>query len=82
MLISHHLRRLNDYESLYAVIAGMRETSVQRLSQTHQLVQPLAGIDKQFRNYVSLVDPSSGYLSYRIALQADLADDQAAIPLL
>ena len=82
MLVAHHLRRLNDYESLYAVISGMRETSVQRLSQTQQLVQPAPGIEKEFQHHLNLLDPGGGYARYRRALQADLADEHAAIPLL
>jgi hypothetical protein len=55
---------------------------VQRLSQTYQLVQLPLGIEQEFQGYLALFDPGGGYVRYRRAIQADLADGQAAIPVL
>ncbi len=82
MYIAQHLRQLNDYETLYAVTSGMRDTSVQRLSQTHQLVQVAPSVAKEFQGYVKLFDPGGGYAHYRRALQANVSNGQAAIPLM
>jgi hypothetical protein len=81
-LIAHSLRRLHNYDSLYAVISGMQETSIHRLSQTHSLVQLGSGIEKDWQSHLKLMDPRGGYTHYRRALQADLSHDRAAIPLM
>jgi hypothetical protein len=67
---------------LYAVISGMRETSIHRLSQTHALVKVGIGIDKDFQSHLKLMDPRGGYTHYRRALEADMSNGRPAIPLL
>ena len=81
-LIAHQLRRLHNYDSLYAVISGMKETSIHRLSHTHALVQLGPGIEKDWQSHLKLMDARGGYVHYRRALQADLSHDRAAIPLM
>ena len=82
MLIVQQLRRLNNYDSLYAVISGMRETSVYRLSQTHALVQPSQVLEREFQGYLKLMDPRGGYAEYRKVLSGDISHGRPAIPLL
>ncbi|OCF42931.1 hypothetical protein I317_03282 [Kwoniella heveanensis CBS 569] len=80
--ISHQLRRLNNYDTLYALISGMREASVDRLASTHALVQVAPNIEKDFQSHLKLMDPRGGYVHYRRALQADISNGRASIPLL
>ena len=82
MSISHHLRGLNDYGSLYAVISGMRETSVERLSQTHKLVVTSIDFAKEFEHHIKLFDPAGSYSRCRKAVQTDIKHGRPAIPLL
>jgi hypothetical protein len=80
--VAHQLRRLNNYDSLCAVIAGLRETSVHRLSQTHALVKLEPMLTRDFQSHMKLMDPRGGYQHYRRALQADSTYGHTAIPLL
>lgn len=80
--IAHRLRRLNNYDGLCAVIAGLRETSIHRLSQTHAFVRLEPQLSRDFQSHIRLVDPRSGYMHYRRALQADSTYGHNAIPLL
>ena len=80
--ISRQLRRSNNYDSLYAVITGMQETSVHRLGATHALVQVSPSAEKDFQSHLKLMDPRGGYVHYRRALQADISHGRPAIPLL
>jgi hypothetical protein len=82
MLVAHQLRRLNNYDSLYAVISGMRETSVHRLAATHSLVQVGSGVQKEWQSHSRLMDPRGGYGTYRKALAADMSHGSPAIPLM
>lgn len=81
MLIAHQLRRLNNYDSLYALLSGMNETSIHRLTQTHALVQPNPDVAKDFQSHNKLMDPRGGYTHYRRALSADVSHGRPAIPL-
>lgn len=80
--IARRLRKLNNYDSLCAVIAGLRETSIHRLGQTHALVKLDPLIMRDFQSHLRLMDPRGGYTHYRRALQADATYGHAAIPLL
>ncbi|WVQ67707.1 uncharacterized protein L199_005911 [Kwoniella botswanensis] len=82
IMIAHQLRRLNNYDSLYAVISGMRETSVHRLSITQSLVTISPALEKDYQSHLKLMDPRGGYVHYRRALQADISNGRASIPLL
>nr|WVH01957.1 ras guanyl-nucleotide exchange factor [Naematelia aurantialba] len=84
MLIAHQLRRLNNYDCLYAITSGMSETSVHRLAQTQQLVvaQAAPALQQDFKSHMDLMEPRGGYLRYRKAIAADLAHGRSAIPLL
>ncbi|KIR74329.1 hypothetical protein I310_01931 [Cryptococcus deuterogattii CA1014] len=80
--IAHQLRRLNNYDSLYAVISGLREASVHRLSASHALVQLSPNAEKDYHSHLKLMDPRRGYIQYREAIQADIHNGRGAIPLL
>ncbi|KIS01191.1 hypothetical protein L804_01065 [Cryptococcus deuterogattii 2001/935-1] len=80
--IAHQLRRLNNYDSLYAVISGLREASVHRLSASHALVQLSPNAEKDYHSHLKLMDPRRGYIQYRKAIQADIHNGRSAIPLL
>nr|XP_019046284.1 hypothetical protein I302_05027 [Kwoniella bestiolae CBS 10118]OCF25214.1 hypothetical protein I302_05027 [Kwoniella bestiolae CBS 10118] len=82
IMIAHQLRRLNNYDTLYAVISGMRETSVHRLSLTQSLVGVSPTLEKDYQSHLKLMDPRGGYVHYRRALQADISNGRASIPLL
>ncbi|ODN79845.1 hypothetical protein L202_03739 [Cryptococcus amylolentus CBS 6039] len=82
MIIAHQLRRLNNYDSLCAVISGLRETSVHRLASTNALVQLSPAEEKEFQSHLKLMDPRGGYVHYRRALQADISHGRGAIPLI
>lgn len=82
ILIAHQLRRLNNYDSLYAVISGLREASVHRLSASHALVQLSPIAEKDCHSHLKLMDPRRGYIQYRKAIQADIHNGRAAIALL
>nr|XP_019010932.1 uncharacterized protein I206_04237 [Kwoniella pini CBS 10737]OCF49713.1 hypothetical protein I206_04237 [Kwoniella pini CBS 10737] len=82
IVIAHQLRRLNNYDSLYAVISGLRETSIHRLSITQQLVNLPPSVEKDYQSHLKLMDPRGGYVHYRRALEADISNGRASIPLL
>lgn len=78
----HELRRLGNYDSLYAIIAGIKETSIHRLSQTHALVQLSPAAEKDWQSHLKLMDPKGGYAFYRRALKADISHERGSIPLM
>lgn len=82
IFIAHQLRRLNNYDSLYAVISGLREASVHRLSASQALIQLSPIAEQDYHSHLKLMDPRSGYTQYRKALQADIDNGRGAIPLL
>ena len=80
--MTHHLRKFRNYDSLYAVISGLRETSIIRLAQTHQLVQISLEGQKEFQSHLKLMEPRGGYANYNRTLAEDLAQGRPVIPLL
>lgn len=82
MLIAHQLRRVNNYDSLYAVISGLREASVHRLSASQALIQLSPVTEKDYHSHLELMNPRGGYIQYRKALQVDIDSGREAIPLL
>ncbi|WRT66329.1 uncharacterized protein IL334_003284 [Kwoniella shivajii] len=82
IMITHQLRRLNNYDSLYAVISGLRETSIHRLSVTQSLITLPINLEKEYQSHLKLMDPRGGYVHYRRALQSDNSNERCSIPLL
>jgi hypothetical protein len=82
MLIAHQLRLLNNYESLYALLIGMSDVSIDRLAQTHMLVQPNSDVVNSFASHQRLMSSQNGFADYKRALEADLTYGRPAIPLL
>lgn len=80
--IAHQLRKLNNYDCLCAVLSGLRETSIHRLSQTHQLVRLEPQLMRDYQSHLKLMDARNGYGHYRRELQADTSYNHMAIPLL
>lgn len=80
--VAVQLRRLNNYDSLCAVISGLKETSVHRLSQTQALVRLEHILGRDFLSHQRLMDPRNSYQHYRRALHADSTYGHTAIPLL
>ncbi|BEI89643.1 uncharacterized protein CcaverHIS019_0210050 [Cutaneotrichosporon cavernicola] len=80
--IAHQLRKLNNYDCLCAVLSGLRETSIHRLGQTHQLVRLEPHLMRDYQSHLKLMDARNGYGHYRRALQADTSYNHTAIPLL
>ncbi|KAK8864337.1 hypothetical protein IAR55_001584 [Kwoniella newhampshirensis] len=82
IVIGHQLRRLSNYDTLYAVISGLQETSVHRLAYTQSLVSLAPTTEKDHKSHLKLMDPRGGYVHYRRAVEADISNGRAAIPLL
>lgn len=82
LAISIHLRRLGNYDSLYAVVAGMQETSVRRLKQTHELAMIAEPLKREYEANLRLLDSGGGQAGYREAITADLQQGKSALPLM
>jgi hypothetical protein len=80
--VAHQLRRLNNYDSLCAVISGLSEVSVVRLAQTRALVKLEPALVRDYQSHLKLMDTRLGHQLYRRALQADNTYGHTAIPLL
>lgn len=65
MKIARELRRLNNYNSLGAFIAGINSSSVQRLTATKDQVDP--SISKDFLKLEILMSPHKSHSAYRLA---------------
>lgn len=79
MNIAQKLRRLNNYNSLGAVIAGINGTPVHRLSQTRELVPPQA--QKAFMRLVILMGTQKSHFAYRLAWDNSFSERIPFLPL-
>ncbi|KAK0652183.1 ras guanine nucleotide exchange factor domain-containing protein [Cercophora newfieldiana] len=65
MVIAQRLRTLNNYNSLAAVLAGINNAEIHRLTQTRALVS--AEVQKRFARLVLLMGTQKGHFAYRLA---------------
>ncbi|PYH44321.1 putative Ras guanyl-nucleotide exchange factor RasGEF [Aspergillus saccharolyticus JOP 1030-1] len=79
MNIAFKLRRLNNYNSLGALIAGINGTPVHRLSQTRELV-PMQ-TQKDFMRLVILMGTQKSHFAYRLAWDNSFAERIPFLPL-
>jgi hypothetical protein len=73
------LRRLNNYNSLGALIAGINGTPVHRLSQTRELVP--VQIQKDFMRLVILMGTQKSHFAYRLAWDNSFSERIPFLPL-
>ncbi|EED16774.1 Ras guanyl-nucleotide exchange factor RasGEF, putative [Talaromyces stipitatus ATCC 10500] len=79
MNIALRLRRLNNYNSLGAVMAGINGTPVQRLAQTRELI-PLS-VQKDFLRLVILMSTQKSHFAYRLAWDNSFGERIPFLPL-
>ncbi|KAL3433005.1 ras guanine nucleotide exchange factor domain-containing protein [Aspergillus tetrazonus] len=79
MNIAQKLRRLNNYNSLGAVIAGINGTPVHRLNQTRELVPPQ--VHKDFMRLVILMGTQKSHFAYRLAWDNSFSERIPFLPL-
>ncbi|KAK1149535.1 hypothetical protein N8T08_005084 [Aspergillus melleus] len=79
MNIALKLRRLNNYNSLGAVIAGINGTPVHRLAQTRELVP--VQTQKDFMRLVILMGTQKSHFAYRLAWDNSFAERIPFLPL-
>ncbi|KAI5369584.1 Putative ras-like guanine nucleotide exchange factor, small GTPase [Septoria linicola] len=79
MRVARKLRELNNYNSLGAVIAGVKSTSVHRLAATRDLVQPSVG--KDWLKLEILMAPSRSHFAYRLAWENSSSERIPYLPL-
>lgn len=79
MNIALRLRRLNNYNSLGAVMAGINGTPVQRLAQTRELI-PLS-VQKDFLRLVILMGTQKSHFAYRLAWDNSFGERIPFLPL-
>ncbi|KAL3454513.1 ras guanine nucleotide exchange factor domain-containing protein [Aspergillus insuetus] len=79
MNIAQKLRRLNNYNSLGAVIAGINGTPVHRLNQTRELVPMQA--QKGFMRLVILMGTQKSHFAYRLAWDNSFSERIPFLPL-
>lgn len=73
------LRRLNNYNSLGAVIAGINGTPVHRLSQTRDQVP--VQVQKDFMRLVILMGTQKSHFAYRLAWDNSFSERIPFLPL-
>ncbi|KAF1359079.1 ras GEF [Lizonia empirigonia] len=79
MRIARHVRKLNNYNSLGAVIAGVKGTPVHRLIATRDLV-PQA-VNHDFLKLDILMGPQKSHFAYRLAWENSSGERIPYIPL-
>ncbi|KAL3472887.1 ras guanine nucleotide exchange factor domain-containing protein [Aspergillus californicus] len=79
MNIAQKLRRMNNYNSLGAVIAALNGTPVVRLSQTLELIPPQT--QKGFLRLVILMGTGKSHFAYRLAWDNSFSERIPFLPL-
>ncbi|RDW70607.1 putative Ras guanyl-nucleotide exchange factor RasGEF [Aspergillus mulundensis] len=79
MNIAQKLRRLNNYNSLGAVLAGINGGPVSRLGQTRELVPPQ--IHKDFMRLLILMGTQKSHFAYRLAWDNSFSERIPFLPL-
>ena len=79
MRVARKLRELNNYNSLGAVIAGVKNSSVHRLVLTKDLIPPDVGRD--WLKLEILMSPTKSYTAYRLAWDNSSAERIPYLPL-
>jgi hypothetical protein len=79
MKIARELRRMNNYNSLGAVVAGINNSAVQRLHATKELIDPAIG--KNFLQLDVLMGSQRSHAAYRLAWENTSGERIPYIPL-
>ncbi|KAF4551984.1 RasGEF domain-containing protein 2 [Elsinoe fawcettii] len=77
--VARKLRELNNYNSLGAVLAGIKSTSVYRLAQTKDLVSP--EVMKDYMKLEILMAQTRSFSSYRLAWENSNGERIPYLPL-
>lgn len=80
MRVARKLRELNNYNSLGALIAGIKSTAIHRLSATRDLLPPEVG--KDWMKLEILMSPTKSYGAYRLAWENSASERIPYLPLL
>lgn len=67
MMVAHKLRKLNNYNALGAVVAGLQNANIARLHATQQGVRPENW--KIYQSVEKLMTPGRQYFAYRLAYE-------------
>lgn len=79
MSISWKLRQMNNYNSLGALLAGINNSTVSRLSETWALIPPQTS--KQFMRLNILMGSAKSHFAYRLAWENSFTERIPFIPL-
>ncbi|KAF2433146.1 ras GEF [Tothia fuscella] len=79
MRLAREVRKLNNYNSLGAILAGINNTSVHRLQATKDLINP--AISKDFMKLEILMSSQKSHAAYRLAWENTSAERIPYIPL-
>ncbi|KAI9697262.1 MAG: hypothetical protein M1836_004826 [Candelina mexicana] len=79
MGIAWKLRHLNNYNALGAVVAGLKGTSIHRLTQTHDLLSPTS--KKDFMRLEILMGTQKSHFAYRLAWENSSSERIPFLPL-
>jgi hypothetical protein len=77
--VARELRKLNNYNSLAAVVSGINNASVFRLQATKDLVPEAAA--KDFKRLEVLMSPQKSYAAYRLAWENTSGERIPYLPL-
>lgn len=66
--VAIRLRLRNNYNTLYAVLAGLANTSIHRLRSTRAVVAENSELHKRYLSLVRLMKPDRAWSAYRLAL--------------